>query len=235
MFPEEQGTFLLPKLSDSELNRLKEIFDNDQELIKRPAQKFSGLNSFNLAKEVIAPIIDNVLGNGTWKVAAGHFFDSNFAYGLHSDGSKFESNYNDAWQTFVFPLDVELIDPAKPMGEMFVLITGQTWRGPSASFRRGQRNTDSIKMEYDNHKIEIVTDYSLIGNLQPGFVDPKFKQYTELGDETVRGLTVEHLLPWIPGVPGTFPRSRIHCSSNFSKSNVKSKRALSVFTSRRDQ
>lgn len=235
MFLEEKGTFSLPKLSESELDRLKEIFDNDQNLINRPTQKFSGRNSLNLAKEVITPIINNVLGEGTWKIAAGHFFDSTFAYGLHSDGSNFEPNNNNAWQTFVFPMDVELIDPTKPMGEMFVLITGQTWRGPSASFRQGQRNVDSIKMEYDNNKIEIVTDYSVLGNLQPGYVDPKFKQYTELGDETVRGLTVEHLLPWIPGVPGTFPRSRIHCSSTFSRSNVKSKRALSIFTSRLDQ
>lgn len=234
MFPEEKGTFLLPKLSDSDLIKLKEVFDTDQNIVKRDTQAFC--RSISKVDYIFESVINSVLGNNTWEVAGGHFFQSGFPYGLHSDGAISDPIGKNTWQTFVFPMDVELIDETKPMGELFVLITDQTWRGQSASFRRGQRNIESIKMEsHAKHNIEIVTDYSVLGNHKTGYLDFKFKQYTELGDETVRGLTVEHIVPWIPGVPLTFPRSRVHCSSSFTRSNVKSKRALSIFTSRRDQ
>lgn len=235
-FPPDKGIKVLGQLLDSELDALKHCFDNNKIKIEKNEQTIA--KDLTPVMPIISKYINEVLGEGTWTIASGHFFNSPVSYAIHTDGSAAETDPTKIWQTFLFPIDCTPIDPNLPMGDLKVLVLEQTWNSTSATFRRGDKEGNFKLERFDKGQghVRLIYDYKDVGNLKPpGYQDPLFRKWTNFSEKNTEGFSVEEVLPWEPGLVVTFPRTRLHCSSKFAEMNVKSKRALSIFTSVRDQ
>lgn len=214
----------LPALTAEQLQGLIKCFETNSQLQVLPMRKF-GLDIVE-AVNIVQPIIDNVLGKGTWKVAGGNFFETETGYRVHADTGK--DGPADVWQTFVFPLRQELrTDIPVKLERNRLLILNQTWSGDAAFFLRGE---DVEPNEYN----QVITDYKDVGNLDDeGTMDGLLLEHCpHLKISNFAGLTVDKHFQWEPGVPITFPRNRLHVSSAFPRNGIKRKLGLSIFTSR---
>ena len=216
----------LPALSTDQIQSLISCFENNSQMQTLPMRKF-GLD-IGPAIEIVRPIIDSVLGEGTWEVAGGNYFETDTGYRVHADTGK--ENLDKVWQTFVFPLRLE-IKPniSKPQLEKNrLVILNQTWSGPAAFFLRGE---DTEPSEYNI----VVRDYVQegVGNLDDiDSIDGMLLEFCpHLKSSNFAGLTVDKHFQWTPGVPITFPRNRLHVSSAFPRLGIAKKLGLSIFTS----
>jgi hypothetical protein len=179
------------------------------------------------ALELISPIIDSVLGSGTWEVTGGNFFETNTGYRVHADTGK--EGPERVWQTFVFPLSMEAKPNVQPLPEQVrLLILNQTWAGDAAFFLRGSPD------EPNEYNI-VVKDYRDVGNRDDeGTIDGMLlEQCPHLNPSNFVGLSVDKSFQWIPGIPITFPRNRLHVSSAFPRVGILKKTGLSIFTSKK--
>jgi hypothetical protein len=216
----------LPTLSTEQIQLLIDCFENNSQMQTLPMRRF-GLD-IAPAVEIVQPVIDNVLGEGTWEVAGGNYFETETGYRVHADTGK--EGPDRVWQTFVFPLRYELrTDIPTRLERNRLLILNQTWAGDAAFFLHGETVEPN---EYN----QVITDYKDVGNLDPETLDGILLDYCpHLKTSNFVGLTVDKHFQWIPGVPITFPRNRLHVSSAFPRNGIKRKLGLSIFTSRRDQ
>ena len=217
---------VLAPLSAEQLAQLIDEFDNNQQMQTLPGRRF-GLDIAG-AVEIVTPVINAVLGKGTWRVAGGNFFETETGYRVHADTGK--EGPEDVWQTFVFPLRQELRDDIPVRLERNrLLVLNQTWSGDAAFFLRGE---DTEPNEYNR----VVRDYWAegVGNLDDeSSLDGLLLDYCpHLKPSNFAGLTVDQHFQWTPGVPMTFPRNRLHVSSAFPRNGIRRKLGLSIFTSR---
>lgn len=213
---------ILPSLTAEQLQLLIDCFENNSKMQTLPMRRF-GLD-ITEAIEVVKPIIDSVLGENTWEVAGGNFFETETGYRVHADTGK--DGPAKVWQTFVFPLRQELRTdiPVRPDRNR-LLILNQTWSGDAAFFLRGETVEPN---EYN----QVITDYKDVGNLDADTVDGLLLDYCpHLKTSNFIGLTVDKHFQWTPGVPVTFPRNRLHVSSAFPRLGIAKKLGLSIFTS----
>lgn len=215
----------LEPLLESQRIELIECFKNNKSIISYTGRVF-GLD-LEPALKIVEPIIDSVLGQGTWEVSGGNFFSTSTGYRVHADTGK--DGFNNIWQTFVFPLELEVVpgailDPDK----IRLLILNQTWAGPAAFFLRGSPDEPS---EYN----DVIKEYSKVGDRDTsGTIDKVLLgQCSHLHPANFVGLSVDRNIAWLPGVPITFPRNRLHVSSDFTKHGVLKKLGLSIFTSKK--
>ena len=216
----------LAPLSAEQLAQLINEFDNNQQMQTLPGRRF-GLD-IEGAVEIVTPIIDAVLGVGTWRVAGGNFFETETGYRVHADTGR--EGPQDVWQTFVFPLRQELREDIPVRLERNrLLVLNQTWSGDAAFFLRGE---DTEPNEYNR----VVRDYWAegVGNLDDeSSLDGILLDYCpHLKPSNFAGLSVDQHFQWTPGVPMTFPRNRLHVSSAFPRNGIRRKLGLSIFTSR---
>ncbi len=216
----------LPALTAQQLQDLIAEFENNSDVKLLPGRKFA--LDIAGAVSIVTPVIDNVLGAGTWRVAGGNFFETETGYRVHADTGREGSN--DVWQTFVFPLRQEFRSdiPVRPERNR-LLILNQTWAGDAAFFLRGE---DTEPNEYNC----VVRDYWAegVGNLDDeSSIDGLLLEHCpHLKPSNLVGLSVDQHFQWTPGVPMTFPRNRLHVSSAFPRNGIKRKLGLSIFTSR---
>lgn len=173
--------------------------------------------------EIITPIINNELGQGTWKIDNANFFDTKVPYRVHTDTGLPDPN---PWKTFVFPLKVFAgteYNPAK--NALYVL--NQRWYGPAAFFVKG--STD-VKEEYN----KVITDYSDVAELTHGFDEQLVEECSHLPRNNFEGLSVQKRFEWRPGNVIVFDRRCLHVSTNFLQAGARRKIGLSVFTSCKD-
>lgn len=209
----------LPALTEEQRLALIDCFKNNAQFIEYPGRSF-GLD-LGPALEIVKPIIDKVLGQDTWTVAGGNFFETSTGYRVHADTGKDGPEL--VWQTFVFPLSME----AKPVSapeNVRLLILDQTWSGDAAFFLRGSPD------EPNEYNI-VVNNYKEVGELGDGYDGMLLQWCPHLNPSNFLGLSVDKNLQWIPGVPMTFPRNRLHVSSAFPRQGITSKLGLSIFTS----
>ena len=218
---------ILDPLTEQQRLALISCFENNSQMKLLPQRKFA--LDLVPAMEIVKPIIDGVLGAGTWEVAGGNFFETETGYRVHADTGK--EGPERVLQTFVFPLRQELRDdiPVRLERNRF-LVLNQTWSGDAAFFLRGETVEPN---EYN----QVVTDYGDVGNLDDiETIDGILLEYCpHLDSRNFAGLTVDKHFQWTPGVPMTFPRNRLHVSSAFPRNGIRRKLGLSIFTSRRDQ
>jgi hypothetical protein len=216
----------LPALTEPQRLELIECFKNNKEYISYPGRSF-GLD-LGPALEIVKPIIDGVLGPDTWTVAGGNFFETSTGYRIHADTGK--EGPEKVWQTFVFPLAFEIRPDKKhpTLERVRFLVLDQTWDGDAAFFLRGSH-------EEPNEYNIVVDDYKNVGNINnESTIDGLLIDYCpHLNPSNFVGLTVDKNFQWIPGVPITFPRNRLHVSSAFPRQGVAKKLGLSIFTSKR--
>jgi hypothetical protein len=217
----------LPPLTEEQQLALIDCFENNSQLEILPQRKFA--LDLAPAMEIVKPIIDSVLGVGTWEVTGGNFFETETGYRVHADTGK--AGPERVLQTFVFPLRQDLRDdiPVRLERNRF-LVLNQTWSGDAAFFLRGETVEPN---EYN----QVITDYKDVGNLDDmETMDGILLEYCpHLNFKNFAGLTVDKHFQWIPGVPMTFPRNRLHVSSAFPRNGIKRKLGLSIFTSRLGQ
>lgn len=217
----------LPPLDQQQLQNLIAEFENNQHMQILPGRRF-GLDIAG-AVEIVRPMIDSVLGTGTWRVAGGNFFETETGYRVHADTGR--EGADQVWQTFVFPLRQEFrTDIPVRVERNRLLILNQTWTGDAAFFLHGE---DVEPNEYNR----VVRDYWAegVGNLDDKTtIDGLLLEHCpHLKISNFIGLTVDQHFPWTPGIPITFPRNRLHVSSAFPRNGIKKKLGLSVFTSSR--
>lgn len=217
------GPRTLDPLTQDQLNDLIVCFENNSQPQEYPGRKF-GLD-LEPTMQIIEPIINGVLGQGTWRVAGGNFFETSTGYRVHADTGK--EGPDKVLQTFVFPLRMEFKVGVKASPEKVrLLILNQTWSGDAAFFLRGSSD------EPNEYNI-VVKDYADVGELDVGtYDDILLKTCPHLNASNFLGLTVDKNFQWIPGTPITFPRNRLHVSSAFPRQGVAKKLGLSIFTSR---
>lgn len=216
----------LDPLNQDQLNGLIACFENNLKLQEYPGRRF-GLD-LDPAMEIVRPIIDSTLGQGTWRVAGGNFFETETGYRVHADTGK--EGPEKVWQTFVFPLRFTPKPNVIPkFDKVKFLVLNQTWSGPAAFFLSGE---DTEPNEYN----VVIRDYLSegVGNLDElSSLDGILLEHCpHLNMKNFYGLTVDKVFQWIPGVPITFPRDRLHVSSAFPRQGVAKKLGLSIFTSR---
>jgi hypothetical protein len=213
----------LAPLTEDQRLALIACFENNTQLQEYPGRRFA--LDLGPAMEIVKPIINSVLGEGTWEVAGGNFFETSTGYRVHADTGK--DGPERVLQTFVFPLSMTFKENIEPHPERVrLLILNQTWAGDAAFFLRGSPD------EPEEYNI-VVKDYKDVGELDAGtFDDILLKTCPHLSPSNFLGLTVDKNFQWIPGVPITFPRNRLHVSSAFPRQGVAKKLGLSIFTSR---
>lgn len=213
----------LPALTESQRLELISCFENNAQMQILPQRRFA--LDLGPAMEIVKPIIDAVLGNDTWEVTGGNFFETETGYRVHADTGK--DGPDRVWQTFVFPLHQEFKAdiPVRAERNRFIVLN-QTWAGDAAFFLRGSPDEPS---EYN----KVVKHYGDVGNRDDdGTIDGILLEYCpHLNPSNFIGLSVDKSFQWIPGVPMTFPRNRLHVSSAFPRNGIKRKLGLSIFTS----
>lgn len=218
------GPRTLDPLTQDQLNGLIACFENNSQLQEYPGRRF-GLD-LEPAMQIVRPIIDAVLGHDTWRVAGGNFFETGTGYRVHADTGK--EGPEKVWQTFVFPLRFTLKpNTAHHLDRVRLLILNQSWRGDAAFFLRGSPDQPS---EYNI----VVKDYEeVLNKSEAGWTDiTLWECCPHLNPSNFVGLSIDKNFQWIPGVPITFPRDRLHVSSAFPRQGVAKKLGLSIFTSR---
>lgn len=218
---------ILDPITEEQRLALISCFENNSQIKILPQRKFA--LDIVPAVEIVRPIIDGVLGAGTWEVAGGNFFETETGYRVHADTGK--EGPDRVLQTFVFPLRQELRDdiPVRLERNRF-LVLNQTWSGDAAFFLRGETVEPN---EYN----QVITDYRDVGNLDDiETMDGILLDHCpHLDIRNFAGLTVDKHWTWTPGVPMTFPRNRLHVSSAFPRNGIRRKLGLSIFTSHLDQ
>jgi len=218
---------ILPELGLQQRMDLIACFLNNKEFQSYPGRSF-GLDT-GPAMEIVKPIIDSVLGEGTWKQNGGNFFETSVGYRIHADTGK--DGPDNVLQTFVFPLSLtpNTIGITKPEN-VRLLILNQTWDGDAAFFVRG---TPNVQSEYNI----VVGNYRDVGNKDDGeTIDGLLIDHCpHLNPSNFVGLSVDKNFQWIPGIPITFPRNRLHVSSAFTRQGYEKKLGLSIFTSGQGQ
>jgi hypothetical protein len=218
---------ILDPLTEEQRLALISCFENNSQIKILPQRKFA--LDLEPALEIVKPIIDGVLGEGTWEVTGGNFFETETGYRVHADTGK--EGPERVLQTFVFPLRQELRDdiPVRLERNRF-LVLNQTWSGDAAFFLRGETVEPN---EYN----QVITDYQDVENLDDiETLDGILLDHCpHLNIKNFAGLTVDKHWQWIPGIPMTFPRNRLHVSSAFPRNGIKRKLGLSIFTSRLGQ
>jgi len=214
----------LAPLTEDQRLALISCFEDNTQLQEYPGRRFA----LDLAPtmEIVQPIIDGVLGAGTWEVTGGNFFETSTGYRVHADTGK--DGPERVLQTFVFPLSMMFKENVEPHPERVrLLILNQTWSGNAAFFLRGSPD------EPEEYNV-VIKDYQNVGELDEGtFDDILLKTCPHLSPSNFLGLTVDKNFQWIPGVPITFPRNRLHVSSAFPRQGVAKKLGLSIFTSKK--
>ena len=217
----------LPPLSESQRSALVDCFENNTQLQEYPGRRFA--LDLEPAMAIVKPIIDAALGEGTWEVTGGNFFETETGYRVHADTGK--EGPGRVLQTFVFPLSMEARPGVRPnLDKVRLVILNQTWAGDAAFFLRGSPD------EPNEYNI-VVKDYKDVGNRDDdSTIDGiLLEQCPHLTPSNFVGLSVDKSFQWIPGVPITFPRNRLHVSSAFPRQGIKRKLGLSIFTSPRGQ
>jgi len=213
----------LPPLTEEQRLALIACFENNSQLQILPQRKFA--LDLAPAMEIVKPIIDSVLGEGAWEVTGGNFFETETGYRVHADTGK--DGPDRVLQTFVFPLSITPKSGKTPNLEgVRFLVLNQTWSGDAAFFLRGSPD------EPNEYNI-VVKHYKDVGNRDDdGTIDGiLLEQCPHLIPSNFVGLSVDKSFQWIPGVPITFPRDRLHVSSAFPRQGVAKKLGLSIFTS----
>lgn len=214
----------LAPLTDDQLLGLIECFTNNKQMQSYPGRAFA--LDLDPAMEIVKPIIDKELGEGTWERDGGNFFLTNTGYRVHADTGK--QGPEKVWQTFLFPLAMTFKENTEPrLDKNKFIVLNQTWDGDAAFFLRG---SDDEPNEYNI----VVKDYAAVGNIEHHTMDGwLLENCPHLNPSNFYGLTVDKMFTWTPGVPITFPRNRLHVNTPFPRYGIATKLGLSVFISRK--
>jgi hypothetical protein len=136
--------------------------------------------------------------------------------------------HNDDYEEKIYPIYKTLVLPLEISKQTnFVTFDQAYLDGPVKLFR----GYDPVPESYYNKSL---TDYSNIINYTDKPFDKEIHQkyLSHLPYESLHGLTVEKVIPWVPGNAIIFDMGRIHSASNFVAEGITHKIGYSIFTAK---
>jgi len=221
-------TFIPPQtldlLTDQQIQDLIAIHQNDQQQTRLPGRVFT--HNTQEALQIVLPLVNDILGRDKWKLYGGNFFETNIGYRVHADtGWAGESSI---WQTIVFPLSYVPTETAN-YEKNRLIIFNQEWTGRPGFFLKGGDPNPAVA---GNTPYDFIFNYDQVKHTIPDFYDPEAVALCRHIDKrNLEGLTVDKSFKWVPGIPITFPRTRLHASTAFHTFGFKQKLGLSLFFS----
>ena len=156
-------------------------------------------------QQIIQRVLDRVLDCAV-DIEEVIFNESTISFQIHAD-----SGYNNAHihKGIIVPLDCT---------QGSTVFFDNYWHGNGAKFVRDTDPFEHVK-DLDQQlstKDQRITDYSEIDNFNNQPFDQHFynKYLTHIPYENLYGLTVDQIVPWIPGDVIVFDRTQLHCASN---------------------
>ena len=193
---------------------------------KIPGRVFS--HDIDAAIKLVMSTVKSVLGNNTWILSGGNFFETWVGYRVHAD-TGFEGP-SKVWQTIVFPLEMDVKENTI-LENNRLLVFKQAWKGYPSFFLKGG---DPYPEASKNSSYDKVFDYSNVININSNIINEEAVTLCpHLNKQDLEGLTIDKSLLWTPGIPMTFPRDRLHASTAFPRFGIKRKLGLSLFFSKR--
>lgn len=213
----------LQPLDPSIIQQLIDLHNKSKQL-KIPGRVFS--HDIDAAIQLVMPIIESILGNNTWILSGGNFFETRVGYRVHAD-TGFEGP-SKVWQTIVFPLEMDINEFAD-LEKNRLIIFNQSWKKRSSFFLRGG---DPYPEVSENSPYDLVFNYTDVINTNSNIISEEAATLCpHLDRRDLEGLTIDRSLLWTPGIPMTFPRDRLHASTAFPRVGVPRKLGLSLFFS----
>ena len=214
----------LGPLTDQQTQDLISIHQNDQQKTKLPGRVFT--HNLQEAVHVVLPLINFILGNNKWKLYGGNFFETNIGYRVHADTGW--AGKREIWQTIVFPLSYTITDTAD-FEKNRLIIFNQEWTDKPCFFLNGGDPNPAVA---GNTPYDFIFDYKNVKHIVSDFYDLEAVSLcSHIDKQNLKGLTVDKSFKWTPGIPMTFPRTRLHASTAFNKFGFKQKLGLSLFFS----
>ena len=136
--------------------------------------------------------------------------------------------HNDDYEEKIYPIYKTIVMPLEIAEPTHFITFDQAYLdGPVKLFR----GYDPVPESYYNKSL---TDYSNIVNYTDKPFDKQVhEQYlSHIPYEALHGLTVEKVLPWVPGNAIIFDMGRIHSASNFNAHGIDYKIGYSIFTAK---
>ena len=167
---------------------------------------------FTTVREIILPHIQKFESRDN--IYKGFYLNIDYAAGIHTD----EYYDHHARNTYIFPLEVEPMDPAKPSTTHTLVFN------------------ESYYSEYTptDERYDVSEFWKISPDVQPNCTLAPKEYVGHLVGLTagvdLKKISIEAAFTWQPGCMIFFPRNRLHASGNTALTNVKIKRALTMFT-----
>jgi len=166
---------------------------------------------FNTVREIIFPLISKFEGRDN--IYKGFYLNIDYPAGIHVD----EYYDRKALNTYLFPLELQPIDSEKPYYTHTVVFNQSYYSEYQPTDLRYDIN-EFWRTAPDVYPNCVRTPGEYVGHL------------SRLKNVDLRKLSLEAVLEWQPGCMIFFPRNRLHTSGNTDLTNIKIKRALTMFT-----
>lgn len=208
-------------ITEADINQLESIFDTAHSKV----YKSTGPVTLNLRMYHTHPVVANILRKieqqiGPFDINAAFFFYTDYPHIIHNDDMM--NLPEDTYKAVVVPL--RLYGDSVTDQPHLCLFDQHYFHGPAKFF-----NGDKDLPTYYNKQIYDYGDVAGITNSE--ISEDMYGQYfTHLKREWLQGLSVQTVLPWVPGKCIIFDSVQLHCSSDFRKQNIKAKLAISIFT-----
>ena len=173
-------------------------------------------------------ILDDILYNlrqlyGNFKVRNAHFFHVAQPHLIHVDD---EFDYPNSYKAFTIPLKVVGAD----CNLAKLMFFNQYYYGGPAKFVKGT-DTKDRPVYYNSY----LNDYNNVDGLDTQGINSDIRKHlTHLRPMWLQGLSFNSYFPWTIGSIIAFDSLQLHCASDFTKHNIKSKLGISIFTTWED-
>lgn len=217
--------YLVDAVSSSMIEYCLDYFNGSEKILKYGLES-AGPQVINYSpdrnekQEWFTPVQElvwDILGSNCY-VWGSNIFRVEKPHILHNDD--YEEKIYPIYKTLVLPLEV-----SKPTN--FVTFDQAYLDGPVKLFK----GYDPVPNSYYNKSL---TDYSNIINYtdKPFDKETHEKYLSHIPYEALHGLTVEKVIPWVPGNAIIFDMGRIHSASNFVAEGISHKIGFSIFTAK---
>lgn len=219
-------------LHDSDIEYLIKLFRSTpetQKIYKNTGPVTLNLNSFS--QDVIIQKIFSKIQSaiGPYDITSAFFFETDYPHVIHNDD--IVQLPNSIYKAITIPLEITSDEDVTEYPKL-CFFDQFYFHGPSKFFKG--ENVENIKTYYNKSineysGVEYVLDYYSIC----------YKTYNDLFThmkyEWLHGLSINSVLQWKPKNALVFDSTRLHCSSDFRKNNIKRKLAISIFTAVSDE
>ena len=225
--PQEDKDFILSNLEETyyiekfinedDIKELVDVFESaDNKVHKNTGPITSAIKDYN--SPALSKIKDKIYAlYPDSEIYHGMFFYVERPHIIHNDDNR--EKWPKIYKAFNLPLKYDGVE------EPYLCFFDQVYLEGPSKFFNGEKD---VKTYYN----AIVNDYKdVLGKTDEPFdLIMKEKYLTHLKDQWLQGLSFNSAHNWTPGNAIVFDCCRLHCASDFTKNNTKSKLGISIFT-----